>query len=527
MKKLLALTLAAIMLALVACAPQSSNTPSSQPSNQPSNAPSNAPSQSAPAPSQATAPTKDTVTMAVYSDFKTFDPMNSGMTLDKVVYQNVFDTLLNLYEGEYEKTLVSDYSVSEDGLVYTFNLKAGVKFHNGETLKASDVAFSLERAKVSTSHATSTKPISKIDTPDDSTVVVTLNKPYVPFLMAVAASVPMMNEKAVSDAGENVGVTPIGTGPYKFVKFDPGQQVVLEAFEECTTNTAKIKNAVFKVIIDPSSALVATETGEIDLTYNIPPIAVTQIQSNPKLGYIGIPTLGSCYMVYNLEKAPFNDVNFRLALNYAIDPQEIIDVAVDGMAEPSNGIWDSRYAGYSPEYNPLGYNEEKAKEYLAKSGYNGEEIFFRAGYENYKKIGLVVQEQLRKIGVNMRVEQMEANAWVSDMKSGNYDISFVGMTYDLDVDYWENVFGSGAIDAYNFSRLNRPEVDKAFADGKSILDPAARAANYSVIQKVLYEEAVVVPVYFKTSPCAYNADLKINRVYPLGFAKVCDLEWTK
>ncbi len=509
MKKFLSLTLAMMMLAtmLLGCATDPADTGDGDGGD------------------DASGTTKDTVTMAVYSDFKTFDPMNSGMTLDKVVYQNVFDTLLNLYEGEYEKTLVTDYTVSEDGTQYTFMLKEGIKFHNGETLKASDVVFSLLRAKESTSHATATKQIADVTASDDMTVVVTLSEPYVPFLMAVAAAVPIMNEKATTEAGDQIGLTPIGTGAYTFVNFVAGQEAVLKAFPDCGTGTAKIENAIFKVIVDPSAALLAVETGEIDMTYSIPPVAVPDIEANEDLTYLPISTLGTCYVVYNLEKAPFDDVNFRLALQYAINPQEIIDVAVEGMAELSTGVWDSRYAGYSEGIDPYTPDIEKAKEYLEMSNYNGETIVYRAGYDNYKQIGIVMQEQLRQIGINMEVEQMEANAWVADMQSGNYDISFVGMTYDLDVDYFENIFGSQAIGAYNFSRLSRPEIDEAFAAGKSILDPAARAENYSVIQEILYEEAIIVPVYFRTNPCVYTNDLVVNRTYPLGFVELVDLEW--
>lgn len=467
---------------------------------------------------------KDSVTIAIYQDIKTLDPHNSGMTIDKVVYQNVFDCLLNLYEGEYEKVLVDDYTISEDGTAYTFVLKKGIKFHNGEELKASDVVFSMERAQTSTNLASYTTCIESVTAADDYTVVFKLSKPYVPFLMSVAGFVPIMNEKATNEA-KNVSYSPVGTGPYKFSDYATGQYIKLTRNDAWFGGKAPIKDVTFTVLTDTNSSLMAVESGDVDMTYSIPSIAVSSVQENKKLGINLITTIGSCYISYNIEKAPFDDVNFRLALACATNRQEIIDVALDGMAVSTDVLWTEAWAGDSDTYSPETYDVEKAKDFLAKSNYNGESITFVAGSDEYKKIGVVLQEQYRAVGINMEVEQLETNTWVSDMMNGNYDITFTGMSFDLDVDLWKNALHSSAIGGYNFSRLNNPEVDAAFDNGTAIHDVTARGENYAVIEKVLYDEAILIPVYFKISPCVYNANLKVNRTYPLGFAYVSDLEW--
>jgi len=467
---------------------------------------------------------KDSVNIAIYQDIKTLDPHNSGMTIDKVVYQNVFDCLINLYEGEYEKTLVEDYTISEDGTEYTFTLKQGVKFHNGEELKASDVVFSMERARTSTNLASYTACINTVTASDDYTVVFTLTKPYVPFLMSVAGFVPILNEKATT-AVDNINYTPVGTGPYTFVAYATGQHIKLTRNDDWHGGSTAIKDVTFTILTDTNASLMAVESGDVDMTYSIPAIAVSTVQNNEKLGIELIPTIGSCYIAYNIEKAPFDDVNFRLALASATDRKQIIDVALNGMAVSTDVLWTENWAGDSSTYGPETYNVEKAKEYLSKSGYSGESIVFVAGNDDYKKIGVVLQEQYKAIGVSMEVEQLETNTWVSDMMSGNYDITFTGMSFDLDVDLWKNALHSSAIDGYNFSRLNNPDVDAAFDSGTAILDKAARAKNYEVIEQVLYEEAILIPVYFKVSPCVYDAGLQVNRTYPLGFARVADLAW--
>lgn len=472
-----------------------------------------------------TAPVKDTVSMALYSDLSTFDPHNSGMTLDRVIYRNIFDTLLVYYNGEFENVLIDKYELSDDGTVYTFYLKHGVKFHNGEELKASDVVFTMNRAKESSQMSNYTKRIVETKAVDDYTVSITLSEPYVPFLNAVAAQVSIMNEKATTEAGDKINIKPIGTGPYKFVKWDAGSQVVLERFDDYHGEKPAIKTATYVIITDPSAALIALENGEIDLSYNIPSVSVAELKNSDKVTLSLNPTLGSGYIVYNIEKPFLNDLNFRLAMSYAINREEVIELGMDGVGVLSTAIWNQDTVGYSGQYKPVEYNLEKAKEYLAKTNYKGEAISFKVGYENYKKIGVVIQEQLKKVGINISVELLEANTWVSMMKSGDFDMSTIVQTPGPDVDMWSTIWHSNAIGGYNFTRLDNPEVDKAFETGASILDPAERAKAYSAIEKVFYEDAVVIPLYYRVIASAHNPKLVITRNHLLGFAEVKDMSW--
>jgi len=467
---------------------------------------------------------KDIVKISVYSDFAGFDPYNSGMDLDKVVYSNVFDCLLRYYNGNYEKVLCTDYSVSDDGTEYTFNLKKDVKFHNGEILTAKDVVFSMDRAKESSQTSNFTKNIVKAEALDDFTVKITLDQPYVPFLTAVASSVCIMNEKAVNDAGDNVRQCPVGTGPYKFKQWDSGSQVILERFDDYHDTLPQIKEADFVVLTNPETALTALKTGEIDMTYTIPSIAVKELQSSKDMVLDLNPTMGSGYIVMNTEAPFLNDPNFRMALAYATNREHIVEVGMGGVAKISSLLWDDRTAGYSDKYKTPEYNLDKAKEYLAKTNYKGEEIPFVVGYENYKKIGVVYQEELKPIGVNISVEQLEANTWVSDMKSGNYSMSTIVQTIDPpDVDFWSTVFKSDAIGGYNFSRLNDPEIDKAFEDGSVCQDPEQRKEIYSAIEKKMYEDTIVIPIYSRVVTCAHSQKITVDRYYNSGFTTLLDM----
>jgi len=475
---------------------------------------------------QAEPAVKDSVTMAIVSDVATLDPHNPTAILSRIVFQNMYETLLDYYKGEFTPVLCESYKASDDGMKYTFVLKKGVKFHNGEEMKAADVAYSILRAKALPYMKTNTAEIKDAVAKDDYTVEVSLTQQYVPFLLSVGSQIFIVSEKAAQQYGDDLKNHPVGTGPYKFVKWDAGQQVVMERFDDWHGGKAPIKTAAYKVIGDPSSSVVALETGDVDLSYNIPTISIKSLKENPKINLDEIRTLGCGYLPLNLEKAPLNDVNFRMALNYAIDRKKVIDVALEGVGILSNGIWSDDTVGYSSAISTYEYDPAKAKEYLAKSKYNGKEVSYKIGYESAKKQATLIQEDLRAVGINIKIEQMEQNAWIQDMVKGNYDISSIVMTKAADADMWMGVFHSSAIDKeLNFSRLRNKEVDAAFEAGKSILDPQSRIKNYEIISKYLYEEAVIVPLYFKVATPAYAKSLKVAKFYPDGYAKVKDMSW--
>ncbi|MCL2566274.1 MAG: ABC transporter substrate-binding protein [Defluviitaleaceae bacterium] len=468
---------------------------------------------------------RDTVRMALHTDLNIFDPMNSGMTLDQVVYKNIFDTLLNFYDGQFERVLATDYSITPDGLTYEISLRQDVRFHNGEPFTAADVVFSMTRAQDSVSFASMTASIESVVAVDDHNVVITLSEPYIPFLQAVIAGVPIMNEAAVVASGDNVGFEPIGTGPYRFVSFEPGQRLTLIANDYWHGGAVPITHAVFNIIIDPSSALMAVEAGDVDLSYSIPPIEAARLEASDAINFRRNSTTGSGFILFNLEQPPFDDVYFRRAFAHAIDRQAIAEIGMEGMAIPAYALWDERFEGYSGRYPAATFDLDLAREYLERSSYAGETLHFRVGMEMYRRITLLVQEQLREIGVDIEVAMMETNAWVTDMRNGNFEISTVVFTFDLDVDYWERVLHSSNIGNFNFPRLNRPEVDDAFDRGSSILDRHERIDTYAVIERVVNEEAIVIPIYWRVIPCVYHRDLEISRAYPSGFSRVIDMSW--
>lgn len=469
---------------------------------------------------------KDSVIQELKSDISTFDPQYNVATISSVVFSNIYEPLVYYQDGEFVPSLATKWEVSSDGLTYTFTLKEGVKFHNGETLTADDVVYTVERAKESPYMLQQTEDIDSVVALDAHTAQFKMKRQFIPFMVNMSNDFMILNRKAGEQYGEELKSNPVGTGPYTLKSRQVGEQITLERFDDWHGGEVPVKTGVYKVISESSSAVVALESGTLDLVNSTPPIARESIKANPKLTLSEVQTLTTQYLPMQLTKAPFDDVNFRLAINYAINRQEIIDVAYEGAAQISSSVWPPDTVGFSDKITPFEYNPEKAKEYLAKSSYKGETIEYSIGYEGARKQAVLIQEDLREVGINVEVKLYEQNSWISDMKAGNYDISSINMTVKPDVHFWTSAFHSSSINTVlNFSRLNDPLIDKAFEDGLSLQDPQERTENYEIIGNYIKDNAIVVPICYLTVTPAHNANLTISQFRSDGYALLRYMSW--
>ena len=469
---------------------------------------------------------RDSVVIALSGDISSMNPFDNAVLIDRYVRTNYYESLVYYNGSDFEPLLAESWEISPDGLEYVFHLKDGVSFHNGAELTADDVVFSLEQAKASPSWVAETASISAIEATDDRTVKVTLSETYAPFMLSVASKVCIINKAYTEEGGEDSYSQPVGTGPYRFVDRVMGSEFNLEAFEDWHGGEVPIQHATYKVIAEASSAVMSLESGDIDLTYTMPSISVASLKENSAITVSEVPTQGSGYLVYNLEVAPFNDLNFRKALGYAVDRDTIITAALDGIGTKSTSVWGPTTVGYTGNYTWPEYDMEQAKEYLAQSSYNGEPIQFIVGNETYKRLAVVVQESLNQLGITTEIEMMESNAWITDMKNGNYQMSFVINTVEADADLWSTRFATTGIGVSNMSHLSRSDVDELFELGRATTDTAERCTYYDDIAKILIDDMVVVPVYYRTMTPAYNAALQIDHFETSGYARVIDMHWT-
>jgi peptide/nickel transport system substrate-binding protein len=472
------------------------------------------------------APVKDSVILAISGDMGTLDSLHSGAGMDKQIYKNIFDALVKNGASEVEPSLAENWKMSDDGLSYTFALKKGIKFHNGEVLKASDVVFSLTTAKASPYLAEQTAAIKEAVAVDDNTVRINLSYQYAPFLLSLT-EIYIVPEKAYIEAGKAFGQKPIGTGAYKFVSHAVGQNVKLERFDEYYGGVAPIKNVTFKIITDPSAILIALQTKEVDFALDLAMVQVKSAKANPELNVAELEGNGLTCLIMNNSIKPFTNVKVRQALNYAINKENAIVLAEEGLGQPAVCPFNKTYFGYSDKIKGYEYNIEKAKALLTEAGYpNGFEVTLKTMAGSLQKGAQSIQEDLRKIGVIVKIEMVEGNAYIQDITTGNYQIGNITISSSVpDIDFWDMFLSTkGGMNVFKYSN---PKVDQLFTEAKKSSDTNVRLAKYQELTQILVDDAAMVPLYYMVRTYIADRDLKVGNADGVYGVSVNSLSWSK
>lgn len=463
---------------------------------------------------------RDSVTLATNMVITTIHPFDMTSLQCNQVRSQIYESFYYYNDAtkEFEPRVAESYEVSDDGMTYTFHLRKGVKFHNGDEMKASDVVYSVENALTAPSLATYVAAIEGAVEVDDYTVNINLKNPSAPFMMNLT-NLYIVSEKACEEAGDALGNSAVacGTGPFAVKEYNPDVQIVLEAFEDYYLGAAAIKTVTFKPITDASTGLVAFENGELDF-YNVPTSDWEAISSSGKYNTELVAANHISYINVNYTGV-LADKNVRLAIAHCVDKAAMNMAAYDGLAVEAPGMISSKYVVGAPE-DPIvyDYNIEKAKEYLAKAGYpNGLDvgsILTMAG-TYYEKIALVLQSCLAEAGITCTLDSMEQAAALAQMATGDFDILTSGYSCQFDYDFWKVMTHTSADDGM-FVKLGRAdeslglkadEIDAAYDAAEVELDADARNDLYKQVDDLLMETGCFLPVFNKTVPYAWNKDL--------------------
>ena len=229
--------------------------------------------------------------------------------------------------------LATHWDISPDGLQYTFHLRPGITFHNGDPITADDVVFSYNRAVASPATSRVTGTISRTDKIDDRTVRVTLRHAYAPFIACAGmANLGIVPQRVVEEMGDAAFArNPVGSGPYMFVEWRPGDRLIMEAFPNYWQGPAPIKHAQYRIISDPSTATIALERGDIDVIYSVPAAERATIKNNPNLTYFDSPGAAHWFLAFNMQEGRFaNNPLLREAVAYAVNREDIIMGGLEG-----------------------------------------------------------------------------------------------------------------------------------------------------------------------------------------------------
>jgi len=476
---------------------------------------------------------KDTLNFALLAETKELDPHKASDTLTYIMLLQIFDTLIKVEpDGKLTPALAEKWVMSKDGKEILFTIKKDVKFHNGDVMTAEDVAYSLNRTLESAYTKKITGVMKSAEVVDASTVKLTLKHAYGPILSCIAnPSVAIVSKKAVEKAGKDFGKNPIGTGPYKFVKWTSGEKIELVRFDNYFKGPASIKNVTFKFITDATTAAISLEKGEIDILHN-PAKGDKKAQiDNKNLAYYETDSAYYYHISMNNKTGPFSDKRVREAVSYAIDRKNIVLGGLDGIGSPVEVPMPPSAFGYPADFKNNPYNPEKAKQLLAEAGYpQGLKVRFKINQAAmYSKPAEVIQEQLRKVGINAELELMERATYLDDVTNKfNYDISLYVITALLpDADYvcYTRLHSSMLGNGNNFTVTNIPKLDAALDKGRTSQNPEDRKAAYREVSQIVKDEAPIIPVMTGKYAIVANKNLKGVSSSTVDLHYVHDYSW--
>ncbi len=448
----------------------------------------------------------------------------AASSIAEIVQYNVFETLTKINsDGSVSPLLAEGWEVSPDLKTYTFKLRKGVKFHNGEPFNAKVVKFSFERAAAEKSTNKDKRTFAGMQSVaaiDDLTVVV-LNKELDPdflFLMGQATAIMVEPKSADTNA-----TNPVGTGPYKFESWNKGSMVTLAKWAEYrNAANVKIKKATFRFISDPAAQVAALLAGDIDAFPRVTPRSVPQFKNNPKFQVIISGSRAKTILAINNKKKPLDDVRVRRAIAAAIDRKAVIDGAGDGYGAPIGSHYVPGAFGYVDTTGINPFTIEKAKALLAEAGIKTPlELSLKLPPPPYaRQGGEVIAAQLAKIGIIAKIENVEWAQWLSGTYTNKaYDLTIVSHVEPFDL-------GNYAKPGYYWG-YESPQFNALFQKIQNAPRAADRAKLLGDAQRMLANDSVNAFLYQPQWISLANKNLKgLWKDMPVFVNDISALSWS-
>ena len=441
-----------------------------------------------------------------------------------VVFYNVQEGLVKVdRHGKIVPWLAERWNTS-DNKNYTFFLKRGVRFHNGRELKAADVKFVFDRAlNPETKHPAvkQYEVIGDIIVKDDYTITFALKTTTANFLLTMARQGSVIYPR---EAVDTLKSEPIGTGPYKVAEWVRGDRIVLAKNSDYhVKGLPKMDRVTYRFIPDPNAALAALKAGDVDATmFGLGPEHIPDLQKDSRFQVIIGETTNDVIMSMNNSKKPFSDARVRRAITYGINKPDVVKGAMFGLGRVIGTNVDPLNPYFVDMSGAMPYDPAKAKKLLAEAGYpNGFETVLKVAPQYYYTVrtGEVLVDQLQKVGVKIKIEQIEWGQWLSRVwKDADYDLTIIGHAEAWDIANYANP-------KYYF-RYDSAEFQKLFQESEVTVDDKARRELYLKMQKKLVEDAPVVWLYIHPRLAVTKKGLQgLWKDLPTSAADLSEVSW--
>ncbi|MBV1868547.1 MAG: ABC transporter substrate-binding protein [Marinosulfonomonas sp.] len=445
------------------------------------------------------------LTLAMQLEPPHLDPTSAAAgAIDSVVYSNIFEGLTRfMADGSVVPGLAASWNISGDGLTYTFSLQDGVKFHDGTGMDASDVAFSLDRARAEESTNAQKAlfaGIADVAVVDPLTVKITLSEPNGSFLFNLAWGDAVI---VAPESIKNIKTNPVGTGAFTFVDWVQGDKIEIARNPDYWGEPAKLESATFKFISDPTAAFAAVMAEDVDAFAGFPaPENLPQFAADPRFQVIVGSTEGETILSTNNKMPPLDNVKVRQAIAHAIDRQAIIDGAMFGLGTPIG----THFAPHNPAYVDLtgnsNYDPAKAKALLAEAGFaDGFTTTLKLPPPSYaRRGGEIIAAQLRAVGIKTEISNLEWAQWLEQVFRGkDFGLTIVSHTEPMDI-------GIYARPEYYF-QYDNPDFQALMKTLNATTDAGERTKLLQKAQTIISEDYVNGYLFELAYPTVANAKI--------------------
>ena len=458
------------------------------------------------------------ITVGIAQDLDdSLDPHQTVAAGTREVLFNIFEGLVKPNsDGEMIPAVAEKYTLSEDGTTYTFTLREGVKFHNGQTVTAEDVVYSINRcAAVPEGQekplVAAISAVKRVEALDEKTVAVTIAQRDLEFISYMTAAI-------IPADYENQDTAPVGTGPFKFVSRTPQQDFVMERFEDYWGAPAWLDKVTYKICENADALVMNLNGGSIDLCAHLTSAQASQLNQNFQVLEGTMNLVQAIYL--NNQAKPFDNQLVRQALCYAIDRQGIMDMVADGHG---TAVGSSIYPAFTKYFLPelvdkYPHDVAKAKELLAQAGYpDGFDMTISVpnNYQPHMDTAEVVAEQLREAGINVTIQPVEWSTWLDTIYNGRqFQATVVGvdaanMTARAMLERFTSDYGK------NFINYNNPAYDALFQQAINAQDEATQTDLYKQMEAMLADTAANVYIQDLCDLVAMRQDLGGLKFYPI------------